>query len=392
MKVAGVKIQKIVLADGKTIRWRAQGVSAGKDPATGKRMQRTVTGKTQKEVRDEVARITGKVADRTYVRPSKATVADVINAYLKTASFEAEANTVLSNRVSLLPALDRLGDRQARSVTRADIEELRDYLLSSGRRRGGKPGTGLSPRSVRLTLGRLSAAFDQACEDGKLSVNPCRYVRKPASVQRQATTWTEAELGKFLAVAQADRLYAAWLLSVLGLRRGEVLGLKWSDIDLNAGVLRIEHSRVLVSGTGVVEKTPKSERSYRTLPLFEPVITALEALRVRQLDEMTAAGPAYANAGYVVADELGRPVPPKWYSTEFRRLYSRAGLPAIRLHDTRGTVNSLLERSGMPDSLRAAWLGHRVEVNRTAYLAAPRDLSAVSSAIGALLGPGVTKA
>ena len=92
----------------------------------------------------------------------------------------------------------------------------------------------------------------------------------------------------------------------------------------------------------------------RELPLFEPLAGALEALRVRQLDEVATAGPAYANSGYVVADELVRPVHPEWHSDEFRRIYLRAGLPKIRLHETRGTMNTILEQAGVADSLRAA--------------------------------------
>ena len=120
-----------------------------------------------------------------------------------------------------------------------DIEQLRDWMLEQGRRRGGKPGTGLGARSVRLTLGRLSAAFEQACQDGRLAANPCRYVKLPSQVQREDTTWSESQLKEFLHQAAAGRLAACWLLSALGLRRGEILGLKWSDISIAEGTLTI---------------------------------------------------------------------------------------------------------------------------------------------------------
>jgi len=124
-------------------------------------------------------------------------------------------------------------------VTRQDIERFRDWMLAEGRRRGGKPGTPLGPRSVRLTLGRLSAAFEMACRDNRLAVNACQYVRLPSQPERDDTTWTEHDLRRFLAVAADDRLAACWLLSALGLRRGEVLGLKWSDISVSDGTLTI---------------------------------------------------------------------------------------------------------------------------------------------------------
>jgi integrase len=264
-------------------------VTVTKGPG-GKRRQRTITGKTRREVEDEVARITGKVADGTYVAKWDGTVAEVLDDYLKSAAFEREANTVLSYTKALLPVRERLGQRKARSITRADIEQLRDWMISSGRRRGGKPGTGLGPRSVRLTLGRLSAAFELACMDGKLASNPCHYVRLPSQVPREDTTWSESELGRFLAAAAAGRLHACWLMSALGLRRGEVLGLKWSDISFTDGTVTIARTRVLVDGK-VIVKSPKSRRSWRVLPLLGPVTSALEALYRRQCAEAEAAGP-----------------------------------------------------------------------------------------------------
>jgi integrase len=234
------------------------------------------------------------------------------------------------------------------------------------------------------------AAFELACRDNRLAANPCRYVRLPSQAEREDTTWSEDELGKFLAVAGADRLAACWLLSALGLRRGEGLGLKWSDISLTDSILTIARTRVLVDGK-IIVKSPKSRRSWRTLPLFEPVTGTLDALQTRQREEMEAAGPAYANSGYVCADELGEPLHPDTYSDDFARLCRAAELPKIRLHDTRGTMNAILEQAGVPDSLRAAWLGHTVVVNRKHYTPRPKDLTPVSDMIGKLFSADVSK-
>jgi integrase len=165
-----------------------------------------------------------------------------------------------------------------------------------------------------------------------------------------------------------------------------VLGLRWSDIGFEAGTLTITRTRVLVEGR-VVEKCPKSKRSVRTLPLFGIVTKALEALKVAQMGELAAAGAAYQNSGYVCADELGAPLHPDRYSGEFQRV--AGDLPKIRLHDTRGSVNDYLERLGVPETLRAAWLGHTVAVNRGAYLSAPRpeELAVISDTLGPLFRP-----
>lgn len=202
-------------------------------------------------------------------------------------------------------------------------------MLSEGRKRGGKQGTGLGARSVGLTLGRLNAALELACRDGRLAVNPARYVRLPSQPRRPGTTWSEDELPRFLAVADTDRLAACWRLSVLGERRGEVLGERWDDWNADGGTITVARARILVGGR-VAEKSPKSERGIRTLPLDAATMAALTALRKRQLEERLAAGVAYVDSGYIAIDELGRPLHPERYSDQFARLCRQAGHPAAR--------------------------------------------------------------
>ncbi|HTQ92499.1 MAG TPA: site-specific integrase [Streptosporangiaceae bacterium] len=260
-------------------------------------------------------------------------------------------------------------------------------MLTSGRRRGGKPGTGLSPRSVRLTLGRLKAALALAVADRVLDYNPAEHVELPDQQRRAGTTWSEAELRAFAATAATDRLAACWLLSLLGMRRGEVLGLRWDDVDLSAGTVTIGRARVLVDGR-VIEKTPKSARGVRTLPVDPGVSAALTALSAAQMAELDAAGPAYANSGYVAADELGQPLHPERYSDEFARLCRTAGVPVIRLHDVRHTASSLMATAGVPDHIRAAWCGHTVAVQVGTYThARAEDLAIAAAALSALLSP-----
>jgi integrase len=326
------RIQQVQRAGG--VRYRFT-LNLGRDPVTGNRRQRVYTFDDRRQAERELARLTGQMVEGRHTDRSRMTVSEALDAYLASALFEREAATKVSYAGALLPVRDRLGGRRLQSLTKADIEDLRDWLLTSGRRRGGTPGTGLGARSVTLTLGRFKAALEMACAEGWLARNPAAHVRPPRQVKRQDTTWSADQLRAFLAEASRDRLAACWLLSALGLRRSELLGLRWADIDLDAGTLAIARARVLVYAK-VVEKTPKSARSARVLPLFAPVTPALAALQARQLEEMDAAGPAYANSGYIAADELGVPLYPEWYSDEFARLCRQAGLPKIRLHDTRG--------------------------------------------------------
>lgn len=357
-------IRKIPLKDG-TVRYRLV-VDVGSDEK-GKRKQVTRTYDKLKEARTELSRIRHETDKGTYVKPSAETLAAYLDSYLKGATRDRRASTKRSYQDAFRPVRERLGDRPLQSITKGDIEDLMDWMLTSGRRRGGKPGTGLSGRSARLTLGRLTAALEMAQLEGKIVRNVAKLVKPPEHTPRERETWNKTEVRKFLRAASRDRLYAAWRLSLYGLRRGEVLGLRWSDLDLKAGTLTVNQARVLVEYKVLIEE-PKSRNGLRTLPLDDALITALTVLHKRQLAESAAAGAAY-QAGiadlawyqggeYVITDELGIPAHPEWYSDEFGRLLKRVGLRRITLHDSRHTTLTLMEHAGVPISIISKWAGH----------------------------------
>lgn len=382
------RIQQVQRTGG--VRYRFT-LNLGRDPVTGGRRQRVHTYDDPKTAERERARLTGQMVEGRHTDRSRMTVSEALDAYLASALFEREAATRVSYAGALLPVRDRLGGRRLQSLTRADIEELRDWLLSSGRRRGGTPSTGLGPRSVALTLGRLKAALAMACAEGWLARNPAEHVRPPRQVRRAATTWSAGQVRAFLELAGTDRLHAAWRMTLYGLRRGEVAGLRWDAVDLDAATITIGLARVLVYGR-VVVKTPKSERGYRTLPLDGDLVAALRLLHTGQAAERLAAGPAYEpgpGGGWVAADELGVPLHPEHLTDEFARIAKRAGLPRIRLHDARHSMNSLLAAAGVPDHIRAAWMGHTVAVNVSVYThARPEDLAVASKALAGILAAG----
>ena len=190
--------------------------------------------------------------------------------------------------------------------------------------------------------------------EGKLVRNVARLVKPPEHTPRERDTWSKAEVRKFLAKASSDRLYVAWRLSLYGLRRGEVLGLRWSDIDLRAKTLTVNQARVLVEYRVRIEE-PKSRNGKRTLPLDAELVAALTAQGKREREESTIVGAAYGSGvteldwyqggEYVITDQAGTPVHPEWYSDEFGRLLRRAGLRRITLHESRHTTLMLMEGS-----------------------------------------------
>ncbi len=376
------KIRPHTLPDGRK-RYSFR-VDTGRGP-DGKRIQEHRTFDRRKDAERELARIVTATTGGAYVRPSRETLGEHLDGWLEGVTRDLRASTRRNYEDAFLPVRDRLGGRYLQTLTKADIEALVTWMLASGRRRGGKAGTGLSARSVRLTLGRLTAALESAVEEGKLARNPARYVKKPKHTPRERETWSVPEVRRFLAVADADRLAGCWRLSLYGLRRGEVLGLRWRDVDLKAAAITVRQARIL-TGYEIRIEEPKSHNGHRALPLDDALVSALKALKARQASERLAAGEAYERSGYVAADELGRPLHPEWYTDEFHRVTTRAQVRRIRLHESRHTACSLMEKAGVPISIVSAWAGHYsgAFTMATYVHASPDDLAAGRDALAAI--------
>lgn len=348
-------IKKITLRDGRT-RYRFV-VDVGRDPATGKRTQLTRTFDTLREAKAERGRMLHEADRGTFVRPRTVTVDQYLDEWLEGATRNVRPSTRRSYMDALAPVRARLGTRKLQDLTKADVEGLVTWMSTSGRKRGGQAGTGLGARSIGLTLGRLTAALETALQEGLVVRNVAKLVVPPRYVPGERETWSADEVLRFLGEAAEDRLHAAWRLSLYGLRRGEVLGLRWEDVDLDAGTLTVARARVLVEGVVLVQE-PKTRNGLRTLPLDPDLLAALRTLHAQQARERLAAGEAHEASGWVVDDELGRPVHPEWYSDEFGRVARRAGVKRLVLHEGRHTALSLMEKAGVPISIVSRWAGH----------------------------------
>jgi integrase len=170
--------------------------------------------------------------------------------------------------------------------------------------------------------------------------------------------WTVDEARAFLAATRDDRLAPAWaLLLTRGLRRGELCGLRWSEVDLGAKVLRIVSTLVVVDGKAITSE-PKTEAGKRSIPIDDSLVALLRRHQMRQAEEKLASGGAYEAGGYVVADELGRPYHPDTISQWFADKVKAADLRVIRLHDCRHTAASLMLAAGEQVKVVSEMLGH----------------------------------
>ena len=226
---------------------------------------------------------------------------------------------------------------------------------------------GLSPASRRQTHAVLSRAFRDAVKWGRLVRNPAAAADPPAAAASKAHSWTAKELGRFLAHVTDDRLYPLWrLAATTGMRRGELLGLTWQWLDVEASTVRVEQQLVPTSG-GVSFGAPKSKRSRRTVALDEETSDALRSHREAQLLERTFAGEAYVDRDLVFCDPFGGPIHPRRLTEWFGRQRKAAGDLTGTLHVLRHTHATLALTNGVPLHVVAARLGDRPETILQAY-------------------------
>ena len=173
-------------------------------------------------------------------------------------------------------------------------------------------------------------------ERRELSHNVAASMRKVPRVRREMATYTPDEIGRVLRAADSDRNGHLWYLALSGLRRGEIAGLKWSDIDLEAGTLTVTRDRVQAGAGAVVENAPKTASSRRTLPLDQGLVAVLRHASARYAAERLALGSGHADSGYVAVNEAGLPYTPDTLTRIWRKLAKSAGV-RVTGYTTRGT-------------------------------------------------------
>ena len=220
--------------------------------------------------------------------------------------------------------------------------------------------SGLSPTTVAHVHLNVHRMLRDAVKWGYLSQNVADNATPPRPSTRKMSTWSPQEIWKFLEATSDDRLGALWrLLAMTGLRRGEVCGLQWTDIDLDAGRLTVERARVMAAGT-VVVSTPKTASSDRSIGLDSKTVSALRSFKARQSAEHLAAGSAWADdKNWAFTDEVGRPLHPTKVSKLFSNAAKAAEMPRIRLHDVRHSYATAALEAGIPLKVVSERLGHR---------------------------------
>lgn len=333
-------------------------VDAGIDPATGKRRQVRRRYGTEREARDALAEITGAASQGTFVPRRTNTVREVCERYVA-GRHKLRATSKVKLNYDLQPLIERHGDQPVQRLTKGHVDELVADLLAGGTTTGkGRTRRPWGAIAVNKFTQTVAMVLADAQRQGFVARNVAEHVDPVAVGHRNVDTYTAAEVSAFLASIAKDRLAHAWELALCGLRRGELAGLRWRDIDLNAKTLSVTNNRVDAGGRAV-ENDPKSTMSRRTLPLPDRLLSVLRAARARQVAERLAAGVAYRLGEYVVSNEIGDPYHPQVLSRYWRDAVKAAGLRPIKLHAARHTAATAMHLNGVPVAVIAAWIGHR---------------------------------
>lgn len=217
--------------------------------------------------------------------------------------------------------------------------------------------TGLAPGTRKLLHAALRRALNDAVRHRDLERSPAAGIRAPRAPGTRVMAWTAGELQRFLAHVEHDRLAALWRLSATtGMRRGELLGLQWQTVDLDAANLAVER-QLHPAGVGVKFGPPKSERGRRTIALDAETVQALRDHQDRQILEQTLAGDVYEHGDLVFCNEFGQSIRPEWLTREFPKLRKAAKIPLGSLHVMRHTAATLALTAGVPVHVVAARLG-----------------------------------
>jgi integrase len=332
---------------------------------TGRRRQAWHSGyRTKREAERALTDLLGSRDRGDYVERSRQPLGDYLDEWLVAIESTVRESTLYSYRRNLrLHVRPYLAGVPLTKVDGGALNKVYSSLLASGRR-DGRPGqTGLSPRSVRYVHTILHRAFKDAVRWGRLTRNPCDAADPPrygAADHTVAGTWSGEALRSFLDESgrTGDRYFAAWLfLATTGCRRGEALGLRWTDVNLDDRRAEIVQTVTVVNHQPRIGP-PKTASGRRGLALDAATVEALRSWRARQLEERLLLGAGYRDHDLVFSKIDGDVLHPERFSREFDRRVARWGLPRLTVHGLRHTWATAALRAGVHPRVVQERLGH----------------------------------
>ena len=332
-------------------RWEGR-YTAGHDPETGKAIYKNVLGRSQAEVKEKLKQAIGETQALDITKAGKYTVGEWMEVWFQD---YAKIKVRLSSHQTYQGYIHNhirpnIGDIPLEKLTSLDLQKFYKKLLTTGRvdrvEAKGQP-KGLSAKTVRNLHQILSSALKLAQEQRLILTNPAEGCALPRVEHQEMKTLTTVQLASFFREARESGVFELYYLELAtGLRRGELLGLKWEDVDLQRGDLRVRRQVSRINGD-VVEAPLKTKNAYRTLPLAEDTVSVLKEQRKK-----------VGNSPWVFPSPNGGPISPDSVLHMLHRVLKRAGLPKVRFHDLRHTFATLALQNGVDVKTVSGMLGH----------------------------------
>lgn len=319
--------------------------------------KRQVYCKTEKEAKAALRKMLHEKEQGVLVAGTRQTVFAYLDQWLEQDhKHHVRIGTYANYRINLdthiVPVLGRI---QLQKLTWEQVQAFYDKKIEEG----------LSPGTIKIIHGLLHRALDTAVKRGLVPRNVCDFVSPPSLPRHEVTPLTEVQAQQLLQVVRGQDLEGLITLALTtGMREGEILALRWGDINLDAASLQIRRTIQRISGHGIVESEPKTPLSRRkiTLPAF--VVESLRRHRVRQLEQRVKVGEKWSKEDFVFSNCYGGYKDANQLRLEFRRLLQVANLPLIRFHDLRHSAATILLGMGVHPKIVQELLGHS-KINTT---------------------------
>jgi integrase len=315
------------------------------------RKRKTLYGKTRQEVATKLAKALSDRESGLNFDAEGLKLGEYLSRWLEDSVKDTVRNTTYARyeQISRTHIVPMLGSVKLKTLSPTHVRSLYKEKLSS-----------LSPRTVQYIHVTLHKALKQAVIDGLIPRNATEAVKPPQVRRKEIRPLTPEQVKVLLDAASGDRLEALYTLAVhTGLRQGELLGLKWEDVDLESGSLHVKRTLTTARG-GPRLAAPKTKGSRRRVSLTKGAVDALRAHLARQREEIDRAGPLWQENGLVFASVTSRPLDRHDLTTrQFKPLFERAGLPRkTRFHDLRHTCATLLLTKNVNPKVVSEMLGH----------------------------------
>lgn len=349
------KIERRTRKDG-TVAY-SQRVEGPLDPTTGKRRRIRITADTERELRIKSRQAIRELEEGTRVRRHGITFEEFAESWLHDIVEPNCRPATISNYRNILTryAYPFLGHRGLQDLDHVTLQRFMRTVADQG----GKDGRPIAARTVRMIHGRLNQVFRRAVEVGYLSRNPMQHIPPPRIEEIDLPVWSVDDARRFLEAAAHDPYEPFWSLALLtGMRRGEILGLRWSEIDLEEGSVRVMRTRLRVDGQTVEEGT-KTKSSRRTIPLPDVLTAQLRAIRLARKKAAIRQGRGWsARTEYVVVTPAGTPPVPHLVDHRLPRILEAAGLQRISVHGLRHVHATLMLGRRVNPKIVQERLGH----------------------------------